>query len=115
MIYIYIRPYIYIYIYVYMFIYIYIYIYIHTITVYLASFLHYHIQGCPCFGSPNPVSVHVFGDRVLTFGEGIPELDCLVPAARHNLAVVSREGDAEDVLSVTFEFVSIDRLIKPRV
>ena len=33
----------------------------------------------------------------------VPQLDALVAGARHNLSVVSREGDRQDVLVVTRE------------
>ena len=42
-------------------------------------------------------------DGVLADTQGVPQLDGLVPRARHDLAVVGREGHAEDVLGVSHE------------
>ena len=47
--------------------------------------------------------MHVVDDRVLALGQGVPQLDGLVPAARDNLTVVPGEGNAVYVLGVTFE------------
>lgn len=40
-------------------------------------------------------------DGVLADSQGVPQLDGLVPGTRHDLAVVSRESHAQDVLGVT--------------
>ena len=45
----------------------------------------------------NPFLVTIFDDGELAFTQSIPELDGLVSGARNNLAVISREGDREDI------------------
>ena len=42
-------------------------------------------------------------DGVLAVAEGVPELDCSVARAGHDLAVVGGEGDGEDVVGVAHE------------
>ena len=42
-------------------------------------------------------------DGVLALSQGVPQLDGLVSAGRHDLPVVSREGHGEDVLGVVLE------------
>lgn len=37
-------------------------------------------------------------DGVLALGKGVPQLDGLVSAAGHDLTVVSREGNTQNVL-----------------
>lgn len=39
-------------------------------------------------------------DGVFADTQSVPQLDGLVPRARYDLAVISREGDAQDVLGV---------------
>lgn len=38
---------------------------------------------------------------VLANAESVPQLDGLVPRARHDLAVISREGHAQNILGVS--------------
>lgn len=38
--------------------------------------------------------------------KGVPQLDGLVPGARHNLAVISRESHAQNILSVANKVAS---------
>ena len=40
---------------------------------------------------------------VLALGEGVPQLDGLVPTGGHNLPVVGGEGHGQDVLGVVLE------------
>ena len=42
-------------------------------------------------------------DGVLAHSECVPQLDSLVPGARHNLPVVSAEGNTQDILGVSNE------------
>ena len=42
-------------------------------------------------------------DGVLALGEGVPQLDGLVPAGGHDLPVVGGEGHGHDVLGVVLE------------
>mmetsp|Transcript_713 Transcript_713/g.2117 ORF Transcript_713/g.2117 Transcript_713/m.2117 type:complete len:286 (-) Transcript_713:298-1155(-) len=52
----------------------------------------------------DPLSVAVLlTDGVLALAQRVPQLDRLVTAARHDLTVVSGEGDREDVLGVSDE------------
>jgi len=48
----------------------------------------------------NPVLVPILLDSVLALCEGVPELDGLVSASRHNLTVVSRECNRQNILGV---------------
>lgn len=45
-------------------------------------------------------------DGVFADTQGVPQLDGLVPGARHDLAVISREGHAQYVLGVSNEAAS---------
>ena len=45
----------------------------------------------------------LFLNGVLALSQGVPQLDGLVSGSRHDLSVVGRESDAENVLSVVFE------------
>ncbi|GER32403.1 ribosomal RNA small subunit methyltransferase H [Striga asiatica] len=56
----------------------------------------------PHAGDPVGVSVLIL-DGVLALAKGVPELDGLVAGGGHDLAVVNREGDGEDVLGVADE------------
>lgn len=49
----------------------------------------------------HPLRVALILDGVLADSQGVPQLDGLVPGTRHDLAVVSRESHAQDVLGVT--------------
>ena len=40
---------------------------------------------------------------VLALGEGVPQLDGLVPAGGHDLPVVGGEGHGQDILGVVLE------------
>lgn len=40
-------------------------------------------------------------DGVFADTQCVPQLDGLVPGARHNLAVISREGDTQHILGVS--------------
>ena len=40
-------------------------------------------------------------DGVLADTESVPQLDGLISRSRHDLTVVGREGDAQDILGVT--------------
>jgi len=51
----------------------------------------------------HPITVSILGDGVLALAESVPQLDGAVTRARHDLAVVSREGNAQDVLLVVVE------------
>ena len=51
----------------------------------------------------DPVGVALIADGVLALGEGVPQLDGLVPAGRHDLPVVGGEGHGHDVLGVVLE------------
>ena len=53
--------------------------------------------------SCSDTSVVVLGDGVLALGKGVPQLDGAVAGGRHNLAVVSRESNAQHITSVTDE------------
>ena len=49
----------------------------------------------------NPVRVSLVGDSELALAQSVPELDRLVPRAGNDLAVVSREGDRQNLLGVS--------------
>jgi len=51
----------------------------------------------------HPIVVGILLDGVLALGEGVPQLDGPVPGSRHDLPVVSGEGDAEDLFGVALE------------
>merc|ERR1719150_1850038 len=51
----------------------------------------------------HPVRVTFVLDGVLALSQGVPQLDGLVSAGRHDLPVVSRESHGEDVLGVVLE------------
>lgn len=40
-------------------------------------------------------------DGVLAHSEGVPQLDGFIPRARHDLAIISREGYTQDIFGVT--------------
>lgn len=39
-------------------------------------------------------------DGVLAHSQGVPQLDGFIPGARHNLTVISRESDTQDIFGV---------------
>lgn len=45
---------------------------------------------------PSVLSLYLNG--VLALGQSVPQLDGLVPAARNNLTIISREGNTQDIL-----------------
>lgn len=47
------------------------------------------------------MEVHL--DGVLADSKSVPQLDGLVPGARHDLAVISRESHAQNILCVSNE------------
>jgi hypothetical protein len=47
--------------------------------------------------------VTIFGDVVLALSEGVPQFDGSVTGTRHDLTVVGREGDREDIVGVANE------------
>lgn len=49
----------------------------------------------------DPVSVSLLSDRELAVSEGVPQLDRPVARSRHDLPVVGREGDGENVVVVS--------------
>lgn len=51
----------------------------------------------------DPLGVTVVGDVELAFTQGVPQLDSSVSGSRDDLSVVGREGDGQDVASVTDE------------
>lgn len=51
----------------------------------------------------HPFGVAVFGQGELAFTKGVPELHGAISGGRHDLTVVSREGNREDVLGVADE------------
>merc|ERR1719468_1245607 len=51
----------------------------------------------------DPVGVTLITDGVLALGQGVPQLDGLVPAGGHNLPVVGGEGHGQHVLGVVLE------------
>ena len=51
----------------------------------------------------DPVRVSLVTDGVLALGEGVPQLDGLVPAGGHDLPVVGGEGHGHHVLGVVLE------------
>ena len=51
----------------------------------------------------DPVAVTLVLDGVLALGQGVPQLDGLVPAGGHDLPVVSGEGHGQHVLGVVLE------------
>jgi len=51
----------------------------------------------------DPVAVTLVLDGVLALGQGVPQLDGLVPAGGHDLPVVSGEGHRQHVLGVVLE------------
>jgi len=51
----------------------------------------------------DPLGVSLILDGVLALSEGVPQLDGLISRSRDNLSVVSREGNREDILSVSDE------------
>ena len=51
----------------------------------------------------DPVGVALIADGVLALGEGVPQLDGLVPAGGHDLPVVGGEGHGQHVLGVVLE------------
>lgn len=46
----------------------------------------------------HPIGVTLILDRVLALGQGVPQLDGLVPRSGHDLTVVNGEGDRQNVL-----------------
>jgi len=64
-------------------------------------------QGVLCVGgetnAAHPFGVTLILDGVLALTESIPKADGLVARTRNNLSVVSREGNAENILGVTNE------------
>ncbi len=58
--------------------------------------------------SGDPLGVSVLGDGVLALGKSVPQLDGAVAGGRHDLTVVSREGNAQDITSVSDEAASGD-------
>jgi hypothetical protein len=56
--------------------------------------------------SAGPFSVSLFFDGVLALTQGVPQLDGLISGGRDDLSVVSREGNAQDILVVTDEATS---------
>jgi len=59
---------------------------------------------------PLGVALVLKGELALT--EGVPELDKTITAARHDLTVVRRESNGEDILGVTDEATSADAIVK---
>ena len=51
----------------------------------------------------DPLGVAILGDGELALAKGVPQLDSAVTRTRHNLTVVLREGNRQDVLGVTNE------------
>jgi hypothetical protein len=51
----------------------------------------------------NPLGVVVLGDGVLALSEGVPQLDGLVAGAGHDLTVVGRESNRQNVAGVANE------------
>jgi hypothetical protein len=51
----------------------------------------------------HPLGVALLGDGVFAVTKGVPELDCSITRARHNLTVVGGEGDRQDIASVADE------------
>lgn len=51
----------------------------------------------------HPLGVALVGDGVLAVSEGVPQLDGAVTRGGDNLAVVSGEGDGEDIVGVANE------------
>jgi len=47
--------------------------------------------------------VTIFGDVVLAFTQGVPQLDALITRTGNNLTVVGREGDRENIVGVANE------------
>jgi hypothetical protein len=54
----------------------------------------------------DPLGVVVLGDGVLALSKDVPQLDGLVARSRHDLAVVGREGNRQDIASVADETAS---------
>lgn len=54
----------------------------------------------------DPLSVSLVGDGVLAVTEGVPQLDGAVTRTGHDLAVVGREGDGQNVVVVSNEAAS---------
>ncbi len=54
----------------------------------------------------NPLSVTLLLDGVLALGQGVPQLDGLVPGARDNLAIIGRESDAQNIMAVILKAAS---------
>lgn len=48
----------------------------------------------------DPLGVPLLVDGVLALSKGVPQLDGLIARTRHDLSVICREGNAEDVLGV---------------
>lgn len=51
----------------------------------------------------DPLGVALFGDGELAVAERVPQLDAAVPGARHDLPVIGREGDGQDIVGVADE------------
>jgi len=51
----------------------------------------------------DPLGVTIFGDVVLALSEGVPQFDGSVTGTRHDLTVVGREGDREDIVGMANE------------
>jgi hypothetical protein len=51
----------------------------------------------------NPFSVALLSDGELAVAQGIPQLDCSVSRTGHDLSVVGREGNGENVVGVANE------------
>jgi len=54
----------------------------------------------------DPFSVAILSNVVLALSESVPQLDGFVTRARHDLTVVGREGDREDIVGVSNEAAS---------
>ena len=51
----------------------------------------------------DPVTVSLLSDSKLAVTKSVPQLDGSVSGSRNNLSVVSREGDGENVVGVSYE------------
>jgi hypothetical protein len=60
----------------------------------------------------NPLGVTVILKGELALTKGVPELDKTITAARHDLTVVRREGNSENILAVTNEAAGADTVGK---
>lgn len=59
----------------------------------------------------HPISVAILLDGKLALSQSVPQLDGLVPRARHDLTVISREGNRENILQANNKSILADEFL----